>query len=654
MNILLVGEPFFKRAWQDAHRVVTCGVKPECDIRISGNEVPIQTILAQLEPTWSPDLLIQQEILGYRVFLSGLEALPCPAVWYGIDVHLNYYWMKEYARLFDVVFFAQKDWVERFQKDIPDARAFWLPLWLEEKEIRDLHLPRKYDVGFVGRITDVRWKRKFLLDELSKWFFVTISEEVNNREISRIYSQSKIVFNEAIFHEVNFRVFEAMGCGSLLVSERTTNGLFDLFEEREHLVTYSGGEYLDLVHYYLTHEAEREEMARKGNERVLSEHTIPARAAFMLNTIQNLLQDIGGSPARERSHTSYQLGKVYYFHDLHDPAWDLFTEGTILESPSPDEAVFLGRTAFERKDWENAGKWFEQYESMQPDSPLGPLLLLLLFCEVQEEERFREVLKGTLAHSGLSQKEESSQILRDIQGAFPDKQKVFTLLGELLWLQGEEELAEKIYTKAIFIDPGRSFEICKKIGEFFYQNDNFDPAYGFLEKALKFNPDDRETRFILSLTLAKMTIVEEAARELLILYEEDPQERYLREARKLGDSGQFHYFQGLAFLKLGKLKRAEEAFRQAIKDREEDFRGWLALGHIHWDRQEYQLAERCYCRSLELAPVSSEASVYVGLALLQKGNLARGIRCLERSVELNPRNEIAGKILEDLNKQHTK
>lgn len=49
---------------------------------------------------------------------------------------------------------------------------------------------------------------------------------------------AKIILNEAINDDVNFRIFESLMCGGLLLTPLTGNGLLDLFVEGEHLVTY--------------------------------------------------------------------------------------------------------------------------------------------------------------------------------------------------------------------------------------------------------------------------------------------------------------------------------------------------------------------------------------------------------------------------------
>ena len=58
-------------------------------------------------------------------------------------------------------------------------------------------------------------------------------------EMAQTYSASRIVFNRSIRNDVNMRVFEAVACGSLLVTnDLAENGQAELFADGVHLVTY--------------------------------------------------------------------------------------------------------------------------------------------------------------------------------------------------------------------------------------------------------------------------------------------------------------------------------------------------------------------------------------------------------------------------------
>jgi len=97
-----------------------------------------------------------------------------------------------------------------------------------------------------------------------------------------------MVLNQCVANDVNFRTFEAMGSGSCLLTERVSNGLEDLFQDRTHCVLYEKGnveEILNLVNYYETHGDERKAIAQAGRSEILRAHMGIHRARTILQTV---------------------------------------------------------------------------------------------------------------------------------------------------------------------------------------------------------------------------------------------------------------------------------------------------------------------------------------------------------------------------------
>jgi hypothetical protein len=86
-----------------------------------------------------------------RYFPFGIEELSIPTACYIIDVHLGT-WRHEVAKFFDVVFIAQKDYVDKYRKVLGHDQVYWLPLAAAADVHKQQSLPRIYDVGFVGNI----------------------------------------------------------------------------------------------------------------------------------------------------------------------------------------------------------------------------------------------------------------------------------------------------------------------------------------------------------------------------------------------------------------------------------------------------------------------------------------------------------------------
>jgi hypothetical protein len=185
---------------------------------------------------------------------------------------------------FDFIFSAQKNFVPFF-----GPKTAWLPYACNDAVYRNLGLPKIYDVGVVGNMdAKVYPNRVKLVDELSKRFKVGVFSGVFGPEACKVYCQSKIVFNNSHGGELNMRIFEAMGTGSMLMADRLSpeTGLYDLFEDKKHLVIYDGsGDLIEKVSYYLEHADERESIARSGYEEVCANHTITHRLKTMLEIL---------------------------------------------------------------------------------------------------------------------------------------------------------------------------------------------------------------------------------------------------------------------------------------------------------------------------------------------------------------------------------
>ena len=102
--------------------------------------------------------------------------------------------------------------------------------------------------------------------------------------MARIYSASRIVFNRSIGNDVNMRVFEAVACGSLLVTnDLAENGQAELFQDGVHLATYQDAEeMLEKIRHYLEHDDRREAIASAGRAEAIARHTYRHRMGRLL------------------------------------------------------------------------------------------------------------------------------------------------------------------------------------------------------------------------------------------------------------------------------------------------------------------------------------------------------------------------------------
>lgn len=190
----------------------------------------------------------------------------------------------------DFIFCALKSYLPFFKH----RPAVWLPFACDPETHSKLDLPKVHDVVFVGN-TDPRIyaDRVKMLEALSRKFKISVFNGIYGKETSKIYSQAKMILNICSFGEINSRIFEALSCGSLLLTNRlgAETGLNELFQDRRHLVLYDRVEDLSgKIEYYLSHADERERIALEGHKEALSKHTYSHRADVILKTAQDFLK----------------------------------------------------------------------------------------------------------------------------------------------------------------------------------------------------------------------------------------------------------------------------------------------------------------------------------------------------------------------------
>ncbi|MBI4718337.1 MAG: glycosyltransferase family 1 protein [Planctomycetes bacterium] len=177
--------------------------------------------------------------------------------------------------------------------------------------------PPCYDVTFVGGLSPAHAARIELLEKLADEhelaiFGYGIEHTATNSPIRRrhqgpvwgrrmyqVLQQSRITLNVHGRIEVdgatdtawanNMRLYEATGVGALLLTDWRPhlNQLFD--PEREVATFRDPDDCAARIRYYLSHEAEREAVARAGQVRTLREHCCTDRMQELLATLQRHL-----------------------------------------------------------------------------------------------------------------------------------------------------------------------------------------------------------------------------------------------------------------------------------------------------------------------------------------------------------------------------
>lgn len=233
---------------------------------------------------FQPDLLfITDESLP--PIYSGLEKLEIPLVGYLIDSHLHLDWHQHFARVFDHCFVAQQNQFNEISRDCKCCSH--LPLFAPGDLF--LNIPRDIDICFVGSLDVSKNPERVRFIEVFKQ---ELELTVAHGAYQELYNRSRIILNQSVSDDINFRVFEAMACCGMLLTDSVGNGLEEMFANGVHLVTYEKGNAGDAVckaRYFLAHEQERQQIASAGHLETVSRHSAQARILTVNKVFQKLL-----------------------------------------------------------------------------------------------------------------------------------------------------------------------------------------------------------------------------------------------------------------------------------------------------------------------------------------------------------------------------
>lgn len=199
---------------------------------------------------------------------------------------------------FDILISSFPHFVEDFRKQ--GRTAYYQPLAFDHRVLDRIgKVPREYPLTFVGGLSPVHVGRKALLEYVGQtlpvhcWGYGTEALESSGFsrdqlhgaawgiDMFRALAQSFITLNQhAAIAQSNantMRLFEATGCGALLVTDYKDN-LKDLFDIGSEIVAYrSPEECRELLAYYLAHPEEAAAIAARGQARTLRDHTYQVR-----------------------------------------------------------------------------------------------------------------------------------------------------------------------------------------------------------------------------------------------------------------------------------------------------------------------------------------------------------------------------------------
>lgn len=275
-----------------------------------GSKVPLSwelNVLKQEIDYYKPDIIYSHN-LGYfdPLFLKSIKnktkllvgqiASPLPP--------------KIFLKPYDLIITSFPHFVKRFKK--MGISSEYLPLCFEPTILKKFKPQKRiYNITFVGGISKVHKKGLSILYKLAEEMPIDVwgygKEEIDHstnlykyhhgeawgRDMYKILLQSKITINRHIDvaenYANNMRLFEATGCGAMLITDKKKN-LNKLFNSDKEVATYSSiNDLIRKIKYYLTNDKERVKIARAGQARTLKDHSYSVRMKELIGILDRYL-----------------------------------------------------------------------------------------------------------------------------------------------------------------------------------------------------------------------------------------------------------------------------------------------------------------------------------------------------------------------------
>lgn len=377
MNILLLNQDWFAPELRAlGHVVRTCGTALHLEVVLTSPLNHLEKVLAEDLHGFVPEVIIWLDDSA-PLMLLGLEDAAVPVVYYSVDSHHHHEMHARLATAFDHVLVAQRDYLPSFAES--GTPAEWFPLWAPRHV--EASQEKRFNLTFIGNLNRA-------LNPARVDFFEQLEAlhpiHLGHGAYWEFFPFAEIVVNQTVKGDLNFRVFEAMMCGATLLTERTPNGLLDLFNDGEHLVTYERGDAQAAAAHareLLANPARMRTIAAAGRAEVVARHTPLARA----QRIDQLIRAIQKRPRNPRRHFAVMInfGFVSTVTESTSPLMSTLAIQAALDSarrallegapPSDNEVVHIVRitTSYDRLTRGSCGAaLLREFAAAYPDKHL--------------------------------------------------------------------------------------------------------------------------------------------------------------------------------------------------------------------------------------------------------------------------------------------
>lgn len=248
---------------------------------VNSRKINLKKIFKEI---FEPDLFIYIETdPGNGFWIEDINEVNVKKACWLIDNHLNFNWHKNFSKLFNYVFVAQKSLIEWFKKY--GLTPIFLPLACDPEIHKEWFKEKEYDIVFIGHLNKEREKIFKEIEKNLRGIKLKVMEKVYLEEMAKIQSKGKLGFNLPVRKDINMRTFEVPACGSLLFSPNIRH-LKEIFSEKEIVIYKNKREIFEKIEFYLINKKEWEEKKERGKEKVLKKHTYFERVKDFMEKIK--------------------------------------------------------------------------------------------------------------------------------------------------------------------------------------------------------------------------------------------------------------------------------------------------------------------------------------------------------------------------------
>jgi tetratricopeptide (TPR) repeat protein len=222
---------------------------------------------------------------------------------------------------------------------------------------------------------------------------------------------------------------------------------------------------------------------------------------------------------------------------------------------------------------------------------------------------------------------------------------------------GDYSKAEVEYLIALRLDGANPHNI-SRLGEIYYEQGRFRPAYGYISKASELTPNDIGLHVKLGTIYLNLHAAKQAAEQAALILDKSPtngegpdilaesvtsrtelepaQKRLEKLSKQIGDTAPLELAFGILDFDAGDMKGAETALKRALTLNPKYAAAYYSLGNLYASQNKPKDADAAFKTAADLSPVRSSIRLSYANFKIQTGDLAEGKRLIEEITKQTP------------------